>query len=83
MEKGTPWLPAIIQKAYQALLLSEGVTPDNVLDMSKDTIKVIDALGLSKCDLLGFSLGGFLAQTMAVLRPALFRKIILVGISTE
>jgi pimeloyl-ACP methyl ester carboxylesterase len=58
---------------------SDGETPDNVLDMSLDALKVINALGIDRCDLLGFSLGGFIAQLMAVQRPELFRKIIIVG----
>jgi pimeloyl-ACP methyl ester carboxylesterase len=58
---------------------SDGETPDNVLDMSLDALKVIDTLGIDRCDLLGFSLGGFIAQLMAVQRPELFRKIIIVG----
>ncbi|MFY9874754.1 MAG: alpha/beta fold hydrolase, partial [Rhodomicrobium sp.] len=35
---------------------SEGKTPDNVADMAKDAMAFIDALGLTKVDLLGFSL---------------------------
>ncbi|MET0637137.1 MAG: alpha/beta hydrolase [Chitinophagaceae bacterium] len=62
---------------------SGGKTPDNVLDMSKDAIKIISALGISRCDLLGYSLGGFIAQTMADLRTDLFRKIILVGTAPQ
>ena len=33
---------------------SEGVTPDNVLDMARDAIKIVSALGIKHCDLLGF-----------------------------
>jgi len=62
---------------------SGGTTPDNVQDMTRDAIKIITALGISKCDLLGFSIGGFIAQTLAVTRPDLFRKIILVGTAPQ
>jgi pimeloyl-ACP methyl ester carboxylesterase len=62
---------------------SGGVTPDNVQDMTRDAIKVITALGISQCDLLGFSLGGFIAQTIAVTRPDLVRKVILVGTAPQ
>ena len=62
---------------------SDGVTPDNVQDMTRDAIKIITALGVSKCDLLGFSLGGFIAQNIAVERPDLLRKIILVGTAPQ
>lgn len=62
---------------------SEGATPDNVLDMAQDAIKIITALGISTCDLLGFSLGGFIAQTIAVIKPDLLHRIILVGTAPQ
>ena len=62
---------------------SGGETPDSVLDMSRDVIKIITALGIAKCDLLGFSLGGFIAQTIADIKPDLLRKIILVGTAPQ
>ncbi|TFF35482.1 alpha/beta fold hydrolase [Mucilaginibacter psychrotolerans] len=87
------WDPIIIDglaKERQVILIdntgvgnSGGKTPDNVLDMSKDAIKVINALGIHQCDILGFSLGGFLAQAMADLRPELFRKLIIVGAAPQ
>jgi pimeloyl-ACP methyl ester carboxylesterase len=58
---------------------SGGRTPDNVADMAKDAIAFIDALGLAKVDLFGFSLGGFIAQIIAQERPDLVRRIILAG----
>jgi pimeloyl-ACP methyl ester carboxylesterase len=62
---------------------SGGTTPDNVQDMTRDAIKIITALGVKQCDLLGFSLGGFIAQIIAVVRPDLVRKIILVGTAPQ
>jgi len=62
---------------------SEGTTPDNVNDMATDAIKIITALGITRCDLLGFSLGGFVAQAIAHMRPDLIRKIILVGTAPQ
>jgi pimeloyl-ACP methyl ester carboxylesterase len=58
---------------------SEGKTPDTVADMAKDAVAFIDALGLAKVDLFGFSLGGFIAQVVAQERPDLVRRIILAG----
>lgn len=58
---------------------SGGETPDNVEAMAEDTLKIIDALGIHRCDLLGFSLGGFIAQLIAVRKPELLRKVIIVG----
>jgi pimeloyl-ACP methyl ester carboxylesterase len=62
---------------------SGGVTPDNVQEMARDAIKVISALGINKCDLLGYSLGGFIAQTIAAIKPELLSKIILVGTAPQ
>ena len=53
---------------------SGGETPDNVKDMSLDVLKIINALGITKCDLLGFSLGGFIAQTLADLQAGTVSK---------
>jgi pimeloyl-ACP methyl ester carboxylesterase len=62
---------------------SGGTTPDNVKDMTRDAIKIITALGISHCDLLGFSLGGLIAQTMAITNPDLLHKIILIGTAPQ
>jgi pimeloyl-ACP methyl ester carboxylesterase len=58
---------------------SEGSTPKTVAAMARDAIAFIRALGFEKVDLLGFSLGGFIAQVIAQEEPQLVRKIILAG----
>ena len=45
----------------------------------QDAIDVVDALKFTKVDLLGYSLGGFIAQVIAQERPDLVRRIILAG----
>ena len=62
---------------------SGGETPDNVGEMADTAVSIIKALGIVKCDLLGFSLGGFIAQTVAITNPQLFRKIILIGTAPQ
>jgi pimeloyl-ACP methyl ester carboxylesterase len=62
---------------------SSGRTPDNVAQMTTDTEQFIAALGFAKVDLLGFSLGGFVAQSLAVKNPGLVRKMILVGTAPQ
>jgi pimeloyl-ACP methyl ester carboxylesterase len=47
--------------------------------MAKNAEAFIDGLGLKKIDLLGFSIGGMVAQQITVDRPELIRKLILVG----
>lgn len=58
---------------------SGGSTPDTIEAMAADAIAFIDAMGLKKVDLLGFSMGGFIAQVIAAQRPALIRKMIIAG----
>jgi len=58
---------------------STGQTPDNIAAMARDAVAFIDLLGLSKVDLLGFSLGGCVAQQIAAEHGRLVRKLILVG----
>jgi pimeloyl-ACP methyl ester carboxylesterase len=58
---------------------SGGSTPVTVEEMARDAAAFLDALGVSKADLLGFSLGGFVSQSLAQLRPDLVRKIVLAG----
>lgn len=62
---------------------SGGKTPDNVHEMAQIAVKIITALKISLCDILGFSLGGFIAQTIASTNPKLLRKIILVGTAPQ
>jgi pimeloyl-ACP methyl ester carboxylesterase len=59
--------------------LSTGQTPDNVAAMARDAIAFINQLALSQVDLLGFSLGGAIAQAIAADHGSLVRKLILVG----
>ena len=58
---------------------SGGATPKTVEEMARDAVAFMGALGFSKVDLLGFSLGGFVAQVIAQQQPDLVRKIILAG----
>src|ERR1700675_1673741 len=58
---------------------SSGSVPATIAGMSMHAQAFLDALKLKTCDVLGFSLGGMVAQQMALERPSIFRKIILVG----
>lgn len=62
---------------------SSGVTPDNVREMADHALAFIEALGLKQVDLLGFSLGGFIAQLLASEHPELVRRVILAGTGPE
>ncbi|MBR7835026.1 alpha/beta hydrolase [Actinospica durhamensis] len=54
-----------------------GTTPDTVTAMAEDAIAFIAALDLGSVDLLGFSLGSFVAQEIALIRPNLVRRVVL------
>jgi pimeloyl-ACP methyl ester carboxylesterase len=62
---------------------STGVVPDNVADMARDVLRFVDALELRWIDLLGFSLGGYVAQEVVLVRPRLIRKIVLAGTAPQ
>ena len=56
-----------------------GATPDTIEAMARDAVAFIRALGFEKVDLLGFSLGGMVAQVIAKREPQFVRKLILAG----
>ena len=58
---------------------TNGAVADNIADMTKDACSFITALGHKKVDLLGFSMGGFVAQELAAQHPELVNKVILAG----
>jgi len=58
---------------------SSGDVPTTVAGMAKHATAFLDGLGIGTCDVLGFSLGGMVAQQMVLERPRIFRRLILVG----
>jgi pimeloyl-ACP methyl ester carboxylesterase len=54
-----------------------GATPDTIEAMARDAIAFVEAMGLKKVDLLGFSIGSFVAQEIALIRPDLLRRVVL------
>jgi pimeloyl-ACP methyl ester carboxylesterase len=56
---------------------SSGTTPHRIDQMAIDAIAFVAALGVEQIDLLGFSIGSFVAQEIALTRPGLVRKVIL------
>ncbi len=58
---------------------STGEVPKTVTGMAEHALAFLDALRLPQVDLLGFSLGGMIAQEIALARPSLVRKMLLVG----
>jgi len=58
---------------------SAGSTPNTIEAMARDAVAFTRALGLDHVDLLGLSMGGFVAQVIAQQEPQLIRRIILAG----
>jgi pimeloyl-ACP methyl ester carboxylesterase len=56
---------------------STGTTPNTIRQMAIDAIAFLDALEFEQVDLLGFSIGSFVAQEIALIRPALVRRLVL------
>lgn len=83
------WDPAItnaLAQKYKVILFdlpgegaSSGSTPDNIADMASSVTAFVHALGLPKVNLLGFSLGSFISQQMALTAPGIVNKMILTG----
>ena len=69
----------VIALDYRGVGASGGKAPLAVAEMAEDAIAFIRALGFEEVDLLGFSLGGFVAQDIVLKAPGLVRKVILTG----
>ncbi|SDD71616.1 Pimeloyl-ACP methyl ester carboxylesterase [Dyadobacter soli] len=83
------WDPAItngLAQKHKVILFdnkgvgsSTGQVPATIGEMAKDAVTFIKAMGLTKVDLMGFSMGGFITQQVLLDEPALVRKAILTG----
>ena len=83
------WDPALVDdiaNEHEVILfdasgvgLSTGSVPRSFQEFGRDALAFVDALGLTEVDLFGFSIGGFVAQEVALQRPHLVRRMILAG----
>jgi pimeloyl-ACP methyl ester carboxylesterase len=81
------WDPALIDALaaerevilvdYPGVGSSTGEPTSTIAEMARQMIAFVGALGLERIDLLGFSIGGFVAQEIALVRPALVRRLVL------
>jgi len=58
---------------------TSGEVPTSCERMGTNAVTFIKALGLEKVDVLGFSIGGFVAQEITLQAPDLVRRLVLVG----
>jgi pimeloyl-ACP methyl ester carboxylesterase len=81
------WDPALIDAPaagrrvitidYACVAASTGTTASTMEEMAREAIAFIAALDLGQVDLLGFSIGSFVAQEVALIRPAIARRVVL------
>lgn len=64
---------------YRGVGRSGGQTPDSMSGLARDIIAFIRTLGAQQVDVFGFSIGGMVAQQVALDAPHLVRRLILVG----
>jgi pimeloyl-ACP methyl ester carboxylesterase len=80
-------VPALTQAGYEAITFdNRGVPPSDVPpgnysldDLVADTTGLIEALGIAPCRIVATSLGGFVAATLATVRPDLVRCCVLMA----
>ena len=87
------WDPALIDALAQARRVvtfdnagvggSTGTTPDTIEQMARDALAFLTAMGLSKVDLLGFSIGSFVTQQIALTRPTMVRRLVLASAAPQ
>ena len=81
------WDPALIDALASARRVvtfdnagvggSTGITPDTIEQMARDALAFMAAMQFRQADLLGFSIGSFVAQQIALKRPAIARRLVL------
>jgi len=69
----------VIALDYRGMGGSGGTAPVTIADMAQDTLAFLRALQLEQVDVLGFSLGGFVAQQLVLDAPGQVRRLILTG----
>ena len=87
------WDPALIDALaadrrvvtfdYAGVGGSTGKTAHTVEQMAHESIAFIEALDLGPVDLLGFSIGSFVAQQIALTRPAIVRRVVLASAAPQ
>ena len=60
-----------------------GRTPDTIEAMAHDAIAFLEAMEFKRVDLLGFSIGSFVAQEIALIRPDLLRRVVLASTAPQ
>jgi pimeloyl-ACP methyl ester carboxylesterase len=86
LDNWDPALTDLLARSHDLILFenagvgrSSGAVPTTIAGMAAHALAFLDGLGLAQVDILGFSLGGMVAQQVALERPALVRRLVLAG----
>src|ERR1700735_4917455 len=81
------WDPALIDDLavnrrvitfdYEGVGASEGSIAHTIAETAESSLQFLDAMNLEEVDVLGFSIGSFVAQEIALTRPSMARKVVL------
>jgi pimeloyl-ACP methyl ester carboxylesterase len=81
------WDPALVDELatsrrvitfdYEGVGGSEGVVAHTIAETAAGALRFLDALNLEQVDLLGFSIGSFVAQEIALTRPSVVERVVL------
>ena len=80
------WLAAdrrVVTFDYAGVGGSTGETARTVEQMAHESIAFVEAMDLGQVDLLGFSIGSFVAQQIALTRPAIVRRVVLASAAPQ
>ena len=67
----------VITFDYEGVGGSEGRVAHTVAEMAEGSLRFLDAMNLEQVDVLGFSIGSFVAQEIALTRPSMTQKVVL------
>jgi pimeloyl-ACP methyl ester carboxylesterase len=73
----------VVTLDYAGVGGSTGKTAHTAEQMAHESIAFIEALNLCQVDLLGFSIGSFVAQQIALTRPAIVRRVVLASAAPQ
>ena len=72
-DRGVPWVPGLVLRALFGMKIP---APYTLEDLALDTVGLLDALGIHDAHIVGASMGGMVAQTVAIAHPRRTRSLV-------